>query len=317
MIPEEFLQQDNIRFGLFLGNAFGNETNYDDDWIGRYHATESSLRVFDLSPTISFPIGKKTHMGIALSIQHSTAELRQALIVPTLPDGKAKVDGDDTALGFAFGFVHEMDNVTLGFSYRSSVKHTLEGDLTIRDTPTADGKYSAKAEIEFPETVYLSGKFAPKSHQDWTLYWTSRWTRWSRNDELKIEVDDPAIGDSITPQDWEDVWLHGIGVSYQYNDNLKFRFGLTVDETPIPDAEHRTPRQPEGDRKWISFGLSHIFKGGGVLDVGINHQIIEDGDINNTAPILDTPFTVTDTLSGTYNDGSFTLLGIQFRKKIK
>jgi len=318
-IPKEFLQGDNFRFGIFFGNAFGNENEYDENWIGRYHAIKSSLRVYDLSPTVSFTIGKKkkTSVGITVSIQRSTAEISRALIVPTMPDGKATVEGDDTAFGIGFGLIHEIKNATLGVSYRSRVKHTLEGDLTIEGTPTLDGKYSAKADLDLPETVYLSGKFGFKNHKKWTLYWTSRWTRWSRNEELKIEVSDPAISDSITPQDWDDVWLHGIGTSYQYSEKLKLRFGLTVDQTPIPSAELRTPRQPEGDRKWISFGISHAFDNGGVLDVGFNHQIIGDGDIDNTATILESPFTVTDTLTGTYSDGSFNLLGIQYRKMIK
>jgi long-chain fatty acid transport protein len=316
-IPKTFLQGDNIQFGLFLGNAFGNQTEYSDDWIGRYHATESSLRAYDLSPTISFAVGKKTNLGLALSIQHSTAEISQALIIPTMADGDAKVEGDDTAFGWAIGIVHELENATLGFSYRSNVKHTLDGDLTIKDTPTLDGKYSAKAELDLPETVYLSARFGFDNYKKWGLYWTSRWTRWSRNEELKIEVSDPNIGDSVTPQNWNDTWLHGLGLSYRYNEKTLLRFGLTVDETPIPDDENRTPRQPEGDRQWISFGLSRTLDKGGVIDIGINHQIIDDGDIDNTATILSNPIVVDDNLYGTYEDGSFTLLGIQYRKMIK
>ncbi len=313
-IPEKFLQSDDMQFGVFVGNAFGNQTEYDDDWIGRYHAIKSSLRVLDVSPTISYSINDQTRVGVALSVQFSDAELSNALIVPTMADGKATVTGDDTAFGLAFGLVHRLPNATLGVSYRSKVSHTLDGKLEIEGTPTSDGKFDAEADLDLPETVYLSASFDLPQYPKWNLYWTSRWTRWSRNEELKVEVEDP-IGDSITPQEWDDVWLHGIGVSYQYTDNTKFRFGITVDETPIPNEELRTPRQPENDRTWISFGLSHDFRDGGVLDVGINHQMIDDGEIDNTDTILTSPFTVTDTLKGDFEDGDFTLLGVQYRKK--
>ena len=314
-----FLSNDDIRFGIFIGNAFGNEVGYDDDWIGRYHATVSSLRAWDISPTMSFPISKdkKTQMGIALSIQYSTAEIGQALFIPTMSDGHTIVDGDSTALGYAIGLTHEFDNATLGISFRSKMEHDLEGDLTIKDTPTLDGKYSASAKLVLPETVYLSAKFAVDNNKNWNMYWTSRWTNWSRNEELRIKIDDPRFSDSVTPQDWNDTWLHGLGVSYQYSPDMLWRVGFTVDQTPIPSAELRTPRQPEGDRKWISFGFSRTVDKVGVFDVGINHQIIDDGDIDNTRTILESPLTVTDNLKGTYEDGSFTLLGIQYRRKFQ
>jgi long-chain fatty acid transport protein len=319
-IPETFLQGESHRFGMFFGNVYGNNNSYDSDWIGRYHAIDSKLLVLDFSPTLSFQISENTSAGIALSIQMSKAELSQAQIVPDgsggfLSDGKSTVEGDDTAIGIGFGLVHKAGNATLGFSFRSGVEHKLEGDLKITGTPV-DNKYSANAELDLPETVYLSAKFDFDSYEKWNLYWTSRWTNWSRNKELRVEIDGLSA-DSVIPQDWDDTWLHGVGVSYQYNDTWKFRFGLTVDETPIPNAELRTARLPEGDRKWVSLGFSKAVGSNGLLDVGFNHQILDDADINNTKQDLVPTGAITDTLSGTYEDGEVNIIGVQYSYDIK
>lgn len=318
-IPQDFLQSDAYRFGLFFGNVYGNNNTYSADWMGRYHALQSKLLVVDISPAMSFRLGEKTSAGLSLSIQMSKAELSQAQIVPDgvggfLPDGRSAVEGDAIGYGIGLGLVHEVGNAVLGISFRSSVKHELDGNLEITGTPI-DNEYSARAELDLPETVYLSARYDFPSNSKWSLYWTSRWTNWSRNRELRVEIDGVAE-DSVTPQAWKDTWLHGFGLSYRYRDTWKFRFGLTADQTPIPDAEHRTPRLPEGDRRWISFGFSRAVFKNGLLDVGYNHQMLDDGVINNTKSDLVPGGGINDTLSGAYENSVVNILGIQYSHAI-
>jgi hypothetical protein len=53
-----------------------------------------------------------------------------------------------------------------------------------------------------------------------------------------------------------------------------------------------------------------------IWNIGINHQIIGDGEIVATKTDLfsSAPGLATDTLSRTYTDESVTLAGVQFRK---
>jgi hypothetical protein len=55
----------------------------------------------------------------------------------------------------------------------------------------------------------------------------------------------------------------------------------------------------------------------GLLDVGFNHQILDDADINNTKQDLVPTGAITDTLSGTYEDGEVNIIGIQYSYAIK
>ncbi len=76
----------------------------------------------------------------------------------------------------------------------------------------------------------------------------AEWTEWSSFDELTVEFD--SGGQSTTTENWDDTWAFSVGANYQLNREWMLRAGLGVDESPVPDSEHRTPRVPDADRQW-------------------------------------------------------------------
>jgi long-chain fatty acid transport protein len=46
----------DLKLGLALNSPFGLVTSYDDNWVGRYHATTSSLKTFNLQPTVAYKL---------------------------------------------------------------------------------------------------------------------------------------------------------------------------------------------------------------------------------------------------------------------
>lgn len=302
--------------GLALGNAFGNQTEYPVNWVGRRHAVDSQLTVLDFNPVLSYQVSPTVTIGGGLSIQRSDATLSQATFTGTPVEPVSTLEGSDTAIGFDIGATISAGKNRFGLSYRSQVEHTLEGTLTAPNPANLSlQSLPAQAEITFPETVYISGVF-PVSEKT-TLSWTSRWTRWSRNQEIRITDPSGLQTFSLIPQNWGNTWLHGVGVDHRVNSVWKFRLGLMVDSTPIPSPELRTPRQPEGDRFWIGVGASANTRYG-VFDFGYLRGDVDDVLINNTIPLAASsglPASVFgDTLRGEYVDTSVNFVGIQFRR---
>ena len=48
--------------------------------------------------------------------------------------------------------------------------------------------------------------------------------------------------DLVQPLKFEDSLRYGVGVRYQPIDALKLRAGMSLDNTPITNADYRTPR---------------------------------------------------------------------------
>ena len=122
----------------------------------------------------------------------------------------------------------------------------------------------------------------------WAVLAGIDWTNWSGIEELRIEFEGPEFGptqpDNITVQAWEDSFRYSLGLTYAWSDDLVLRFGVTYDETPVPDRT-RTPRLPDGDRFWVAAGLGYRLNDRLSFDVGYAHLFVEDGDIDLEDPI--------------------------------
>ena len=128
------------RVGFGFNAPFGLGTNYGENWIGRYHATETTLRVFNLNPSIAVRLSDQWSVGLGLDIQRSTATLANMIdfgsigaavglpLTPQGSDGKVEFTGSDWAAGFdvsAWGDLAE--DLRVGAVYRSQIDHGLKG----------------------------------------------------------------------------------------------------------------------------------------------------------------------------------------------
>jgi long-chain fatty acid transport protein len=124
------------------------------------------------------------------------------------------------------------------------------------------------------------------------------WTGWSSFQELRVKYDNPNQPDSVTTENWNDTFRYSAGADYTLNDAWTLRGGLAYDETPIPDAEHRTPRIPGNSRTWLSLGTTYNINPSFIVDFGYSHLFVDDTPINNT--LESTTCCLPATLNGTY-----------------
>lgn len=318
---------DKTSFGLGVNSPFGLKTEYDDDWVGRYHAILSDLKTVNFNPSIGYRVSDKVAIGGGISVMLADVELSSALDIAsvcaafTVPgcgapgslssDGLGELEGDnfdDIGLGFNVGLTYMVSNMTtIGVAYRSQVDIDVDGDadFTTPDLGAGLNGFLAVSGL-FADTGLGAKVTLPASlsvsvaHRVDKFTWLAdaTWTGWSSFDELRIEYDNPSQPDTVTTENWDDSWRYSVGFDYQATDTLVLRAGLALDETPIPSSERRTPRIPGDDRTWVSLGLTYVASDTVSLDVGYSHLFIDDIDIDNT--LESAVPTVNATLTGEY-----------------
>lgn len=309
-------ESNNLKYGLSITAPFGLATEYDSNWAGRYQGIRSELTTVDINPALAYRVNNQLALGAGLSVQYADAELTQARFLGVgVPDGKSKIDGDNWDYGFNLGAMFSPSQSTrFGIGFRSKVAQKVDGDLNVT---AANGmtivSAGAEAEVDLPETVYLSAFHSLNSQLD--LLASARWTNWSRFEELRIKFDN-GLPDSVTPENWDDSWTLSIGANYKVNSQWTLRAGYAHDESPVPD-EDRTVRIPDSDRDWFTVGASYAPNANLTVDFGYAHLSGDDADINEATIIAAPPTApgiVQSSLVGSY-DGSADILGVQLQYK--
>ncbi|MBO7244561.1 MAG: transporter [Alphaproteobacteria bacterium] len=298
VLPNIFAQHkmnDRMTFGIGAYVPYGLATDYDDGWFGETHAGLSEVSAVNVSPALSYQVTDTFALGAALNIQHISARLTSATTSPS-PDPRIpgaltfdgvtnNLEGDDVGVGYTIGatFTPRKD-VRLGVSYRSKIKHKLEGDLKLTGVSQAQSMVAAASgkslgngnqdiftKITTPEVVLFSGAW--DFNKCFTLTGTARWTRWSQFDDLDIYSKKTGAGISKTNENWKNTWYYAVGLDYRRNQNWTFRTGIGYDETVIKSPEYRTARIPDGRRVLTSLGVSYK-KNNWQIDAGYMHIFI-------------------------------------------
>jgi len=65
----------DLKLGLSVNVPFGLTTEYDSNWIGRYHALKSDLKTIDIAPSLAYRVTKEFSIGVAFVARKADAEL--------------------------------------------------------------------------------------------------------------------------------------------------------------------------------------------------------------------------------------------------
>ncbi len=325
-------------FGLGINAPFGFATEYDSDWVGRYHGVESDVKTININPAAAYKVNDKFSYGFGVSIQYLDAMLSNAVDFATLDalllstgllgapqsdDGFTEAEGDSWGFGFNLGFLYEFDeSKRIGFAYRSKIDHDVEGDVdwTLPTTNNFDLAMAAnnlfqdggvKVDIELPSSASLS--YYQDVNDQLSIMADITWTEWSVLDKLVLDYADNTLsGETLFA--WDDSMRYSVGVTYQYNEKCKLRGGIAFDESPIPNDELRNVRVPGEDRTWFAFGGSHQFSDAWSLDAAYVHVMTDDPTINKTDLSLDSENLTRGLLKGEY-DASVNIISAQLNYK--
>lgn len=326
---------DRLWTGLAVNAHFGLKTDYDDNWVGRYHANESELTTIDLNPSVAFKINDKTTVALGVSAMYADGKLTNTIdaglldtlnggdnIVPgvTFPPGgfdlNAKLEGDDWGFGYNVGVLLEpSDSTRLGLHYRSKIDLDIEGDSTTTGPsgfPTS--VVGAKLPLTLPSSVSVSGYHALNSQWAVMADWT--WTEWSKVKHVDITL---ASGrQSNNAWLYNDSNRYSIGTEYRHSAAWKFRAGVALDNTPVPSDSDRSPRVPDADRTWLALGATHRYSTDITVDFAYAHLFVDDPKLDGVPSASDPSIGLQDPhlLSGSY-DAAVDIIGVQLNWKWK
>lgn len=318
---------DKAAFGLGINVPFGLATEYPSDWIGRYHAIKSDMKTVNINPAFAYKLTEKLSIGAGFSAQYIKATLSSAVdqklilassgapvaVWSVASDGYSEMEGDSWGYGYNAGLLYEFSKDTrFGLSYRSRIQQSLEGDITfsnihqlLASNPNLTNR-SVTADIDLPETA--SASIYTKVNPKMALMADISWTNWSRFKELRVKSSNGA-SDIVTTENWKDSYRYSLGMSFFATEKTTYRVGVAYDETPVRSPEYRTPRIPDGSRKWIAAGLGHKFSEKLSFDLGAAYLFVSDPKINQIATPTNENVT-RGNLKGTY-DANVKILSAQ------
>lgn len=255
----------DVRFGFGIYAPFGLGLDYKDNWAGHYFTTGSDLKIINISPAISFKASPQTNLAFGVDLQYLDATLQNDVdfgLITGNPsgslDGSLKLTGTSWAVGYTLGLTHDIDEANrFGMTFHSATRQNVKGNADFTGAPgalTALGAFTdggGRIDLVLPESLNLGYRHTVSTQLQVMV--DATWTRWSRYDELVVDFAD-YTPTSITPQNWKDVWRFSVGANYQMNETWLLRGGLAYDPSPVPNAEHRSARIPDGDRTWVTLG---------------------------------------------------------------
>ncbi len=156
--------------GFGVSVPFGTNSSYDTDFVGRYHALDTTLSVIDINPTVAFRINDKVAIGGGISVQLGSAEFGNAIESgvtcfglagregspvteanclleglqpptgtaddPNSADSSVVTEGTSTQLTFNLSALFTPRAGTrIGVAYRNGTDHELEGNADFTLNP--------------------------------------------------------------------------------------------------------------------------------------------------------------------------------------
>lgn len=292
VLPNAYLSwalNRDLYLGVGLGAPFGLVTEYDKDWVGAAHSITFDIKTYNINPSIAYRINDKVSIGAGVNWQRMEAEYTRAAAVVSVPLTRtyATLDAASDAWGWNAGALFTLSAATkLGLSYRSSIKHELEGDLRVKGLAAGASAAlttgRASADVELPDTFILSATH--KLDNRWELLGDVSLTGWSSIKKVDIVRTSGALS-GVTVQtletEFRDTWRIAVGANYQMNDAWKLKFGLAHDQTPVRDKERRLVSLPDNDRTWFTVGGQYRMSNGARLDLAAAYLYVPDTRIDN------------------------------------
>lgn len=248
--------------GLGVGAPFGLKTEYDANWMGRFHAIKSEIKTINVNPSAAYKVNDSLSLGAGIDWQRIDAELTKAVNysfvaaaagiggVAAGTEGTNRLAASDSAWGFNLGaMINVSPNTTVGVAYRSAMNYKLSGTASYFGRPaplTAAAGVSAAlaaqvgdsamtADLKLPATFSLALKCQPGSQ--WDILADVTQTRWSSIQSLDI-YRSSGISNGLSlesaPFKWRDTWRVALGANHLTMINGRFAQGWRMTRLRLP-----------------------------------------------------------------------------------
>lgn len=342
----------DLYFGLGIGAPFGLKTDYGGSWLGAAQSISFEVKTINVNPSIAWRANDMVSLGFGLDWQKLDAKYKRLagtqtnFVIPgpalvSTTGVMSQLDISDDAWGWNAGALFNVSPTTkVGISYRSAIKYTATGNISLSANDGSPGTaialglltspvtgigaatVSASAEVKLPDTWIFSA--SQKLNDQWEMLGDLSWTGWSSIPKIDILYRSGSLNGSVAQTlntDFRDTWRAALGANYKYSDTTKLKFGIAYDQTPVKGANTRLVSLPDNNRWWLSFGAQWQVAKGSTVDVGVTRLFVKDPQINNdqtsVVPVVNPQTALLNTLlqrglvNGTYSDSAW-ILGAQY-----
>jgi len=324
-----------LSWGVTVNAPWGLNTSYDPSWAGRYYGLTTKLLTVNIMSALAYEITPEIALAAGVQAQYGDGRFASVLdlgtlglvsmipgSVPGAQDGRANYKGDDWGFGYTLGILANLsEDLSLGLSYRSEIKHQFEGPLTFSlDTDgigatvnfftgaLADTRATAK--ITTPARANFGARLGLSER--WTALFEIDWTDWSSFKELRINAINPAQPADITTANWNDTWLAALGFEYMASEDWTLRFGAAYDESPVSN-NFREARVPDNDRIWVSVGATYKAGENTNISLAYGHLFLAESNVDLNAGSPENA--LRGNLTGN-TDAEVNVIGVQFVHRI-
>jgi long-chain fatty acid transport protein len=312
----------NLSVGIGVGPTFGNKTEYGFNFVGRNAGYFFEMEQININPSVAYKLNDMVSLGAGISFAHNDSTFKQGVSlvdpfgvviagVPFAANNFLKVEANDWAVGYNLGATFQLSPATrIGLAYRSELEFDLEGKQKYKFTNAALVNQDVKAKLKTPANFSLAASH--KLNDKLELLADVTWTDWSVVKALNLKNKDTSKLLNVVSYNFDDTYRVGLGANYQYNEQVKTRFGVAYDKTPVQHKEDRTMTLPDSDRIWLSFGVKYSLSKISSLDVGYTHIFFDDANTSRAVNLPSVPpATRRQTINGSF-DTTADILSVQY-----
>ena len=288
---------DQFHFGIGVNNPYGLGTEWPDDWAGRFISTKIDLQSFFISPTLAYKVNDQLSVAAGYNYVTGDVTIKRVVSDPFDPHAMVTIDLTSTGSGFNAGAMYKYSKeLSVGASYRSSVKLDAKGTANFDPARTAYPIGDASASIELPATAFVGLAYQPMANLE--LEGDYQYVGWSSYKELVVTFAKDN-SQSVSPKNYRDTYILRFGGEYTMN-AFQFRAGVLLDHSPVT-GKYVEPLLPDANRTGISAGVGYKLTESINVDLAYMFLKFDQRKATNTAVNFD----------GTYNSIA-NLIGLNF-----
>ena len=292
-------------FGIYTPSGLGADWNGADfaaisnDTSYKWH---SKVAVVTFSPALAYKISDQVMIGGSLNINYGTFDISTHAGMRELPlGGGLSMDfdlgqQDESLKGWGYSatlgaLVKPIDNLSLGATFRTACKMTLDGEASISNFPyipffPVPDTSDLSGDVTWPMWIAFGAAFKPIDQL--TLTADLHYTDWKKIDVISFEFTDPiwqaataGTGSAAMEMLWKSKLQIRFGAEYTLN-GYSFRGGYYWDPAPAPDKTMNV-LLPNFDFSGITCGFGYSINSL-QIDLGFEYLMGSDRDIPVLVP---------------------------------
>lgn len=296
----------NEKFSVGLGftTPFGLGTEWDNDWVGKYLATKTSLMTFIVTPVVTYSPIKQISLSAGFVYSFASVTIERKIQPSTIlaNDAYISLEGDDkAAYGFNAGImIKPVDYLSIGASYHSEVKYDFKGTATTTGPAQLESQLpqgDISANLTTPQNIAVG--VAVDVNKDLKVSADYQFVGWSSYDKLEVTFEESGVVSS-SPRMYENSYIVRLGADYRLNEQVSLMGGIYFDKNPV-STKYLNPSLPEADRLGLSLGIEgRLFDNltitGSYLFIRAKQLTVSDSEEIYSGP--------SSTFNGTYNSSA-------------